>query len=157
MFCNSKFREKLNSNGSWIDMPISQNDFNVCFVIENLEKNWIQMVHELKICPICVCFVIQHLKDNLSRHINIIHIFKMILVFVLSKFREKAIWEDIGMITTWFCFHPVSLCAGKCHRTDLPGGNQIVSLGWILWNWANQEVHLLQLSPEFCSRMAVLK
>ena len=83
MFCNSKSREKLNSNGSWIELPISQNDYCVCFVIENLEKNEIQMVHELKICLIYVCFVIQRLKDDLSRHINIIHTFKMILVFVL--------------------------------------------------------------------------
>ena len=48
MFCNSKFREKLNSNGSWTEMPISQNDFSVCFVIEifreklNPDSSWIE-------------------------------------------------------------------------------------------------------------------
>ena len=40
-------------------------DFSVCFVVQNLEKNQIQMVHEMKICLICVFFVIQHLKGNL--------------------------------------------------------------------------------------------
>ena len=53
-----------NNHNFVIDLPICQNGFSVCFVIKSLEKNQIQMVHELKICLICACFVIQHLKCN---------------------------------------------------------------------------------------------
>ena len=37
-----------NNHNFVIDLPISQNGFSVCFVIQSLEKNQIQMVHELK-------------------------------------------------------------------------------------------------------------
>ena len=37
-----------NNHNFLIDLPISQNGFSVCFVIQSLEKNQIQMVHELK-------------------------------------------------------------------------------------------------------------
>ena len=72
-----------NKNNFVIDLPISQNGFGVCFVIQNLEKNQIQMVNQLKICFIFVCFVIQHLKGSLRSQIDIIHKVKMILVFIL--------------------------------------------------------------------------
>ena len=53
-----------NNHNFVTDLPISQNGFSVYFVFQNLEKNQIQMVHELKICLICACYVIQHSKGN---------------------------------------------------------------------------------------------
>ena len=55
-------------------MPISQNGFSVCFVIQSLEKNEVQMVHELKYALSVFCFVIQHInvifEDLLTLFIN---------------------------------------------------------------------------------------